>query len=103
MPKYRNIKTEVDGFIFDSKKEASRYKHLKRLRDANEIFDLQLQPRYDFALNGHKICFYKADFRYVDLRTGETIVEDVKGVLTPMYRLKKKLMKAFYDIEVVEI
>jgi len=100
MSKYKAVKTIVDGIKFDSKKEALRYGDLKTLVRAGEIKDLELQPRFNFALNGVKICFYKADFKYTE--NGETIINDVKGFKTPMYNLKKKLMKAFYNIDILE-
>ncbi len=104
--KYGAVKTEVDGIKFDSKAEAKRYMELKLLEKAGEISGLQLQPRYDFSLNGVKIGFYKADFYYIDGDGVEVpykeVVEDVKGMKTPVYRLKKKLMKAMHGIDILE-
>jgi len=98
--KYRNKKTEVDGILFDSRKEALRYKELRLLEKAGEIRGLTLQKRYDFEISGIKLGFYKADFVYNE--GSRAVVEDVKGVKTPVYRLKKKLMKAIYDIDILE-
>lgn len=98
--KYRAIKTVVDGIKFDSKAEARRYSVLKILEKAGEISSLELQPKYDLVINGTKVGFYKADFRYV--RDGELIVEDVKGMKTPIYNLKKKMIKAIYGIDILE-
>ena len=98
--KYRNKKTKVDGIVFDSQKEASRYLDLKMLEVLGEIENLELQPKYEFVLNGQKICTYRADFRYIE---GEKIVvEDVKGFKTSMYNLKARMMKAFHGITVKE-
>ena len=103
MNKYNAVKTEVDGTWFDSKAEARRYQDLKLLEGAGEIRALILQPRFDFALNGVKMGFYKADFQYQDrAKNWETVVEDKKGMKTPVYNLKKKMLKAFYGIEVFE-
>jgi hypothetical protein len=99
--KYRNKKTEIDGIMFDSKKEASRYLTLKLLEQLGEITNLELQPKYEFKLNNTKICTYRADFRYKD-KGGEVIVEDVKGYKTSMYRLKARLMLAFHGITIKE-
>ncbi len=52
--------------------------------------------------NQQRIGFYKADFRYEVTATGERVIEDVKGVRTAVYRLKKKLVKALYGIEIIE-
>lgn len=94
--KYRAIKTKVDGISFDSKKEARRYKELKILEKADEIKSLELQPRFllqeKFKYNGKTIrkIEYIADFRYIDEK-GNTIVEDVKGMKTEVYKIKKKI------------
>ena len=92
----------IDGHRFASKREGYRYGELKLLLEANEIEALELQPSFPIEINGTVICKYVADFRYVDRRTGEHIVEDVKGVRTPLYKLKRKMMMAFWDIEVLE-
>tara|TARA_R110002020_G_C16263217_1_gene770632 strand:- start:1208 stop:1519 length:312 start_codon:yes stop_codon:yes gene_type:complete len=98
--KYRAVKTVVDGIKFDSKAEARRYSNLKILEGVGDISDLELQPRYDLVINGIKVGFYKADFRYI--QDGDTIVEDVKGMKTPIYNLKKKMIKAIYGIDILE-
>lgn len=102
MTKYRAVKTEVDGIIFASKKEANRYCELKLLERAGEISNLKLQPEYLIIVNGQEVCKYKADFSYRDEKTVTQVVEDTKGFKTPVYRLKKKLMKACYGIEIFE-
>lgn len=104
-PKYGNRKVEVDGILFDSQKEGVRYWQLKQLRQHGEIRDLECHPVFRFELNGVRIGRYTADFRYVDATTGETIVEDVKSdaTKTTAYRLRKRLMKAFHDIDVKEV
>jgi hypothetical protein len=101
MSKYRNIKTEVDGIVFDSKAEAKRYAELRLLEKANEISDLRLQPKFNCKIHGQKICTYRADFDYYV--GGQWVVEDVKGFRTPLYRLKKKLVEALYGIEIREV
>ena len=98
--KYGNIKTEIDGIIFHSKGEANRYLELKRLMRGNVISSLQLQPKFTIAINGYKICDYIADFSYIE--NGESIVEDFKGHRTDVYKLKKKLVKALYGVDIRE-
>lgn len=98
--KYSAIKTEVDGIKFDSKAEARRYQNLRLLEKAGEISELSLQPRYDLVVNGKKCGFYKADFKYIE--NGKEVVEDVKGITTTVYKLKKKLVKAIYGIDIYE-
>lgn len=99
--KYRNVKTVVDGLKFDSKAEAVRYSELQFLVEAKVIKALELQVRFPLNIGGVKVCTYVADFKYV--RHGAVIVEDVKGMKTAVYNLKKKLMKAIYGIEIQEI
>ena len=111
-PKYRNLKTErmVDGrrIVFDSRKEAQRYDQLKAMLQRGEIENLRLQQ--DFTLieaytsaSGERVraMRYRADFTY--RRDGKDIVEDVKGMKTKEYRMKKKLMMERYGIEVREV
>lgn len=100
--KYRAIPTTVDGIRFASKAEARRYSELQILKAAGEISELTLQPRYRIEVQGRKICDYVADFGYFNA-LGRYIVEDVKGVLTPVYKLKKKLVKACWGIDIEEV
>ncbi len=105
-PKYRNIKTVVDGITFDSIKESRRYGELKLLERSGRITGLQVQPSFRIVVNDCLICTYKADFCYTTETPhaeGLLVVEDVKGFKTPVYRLKKKLMLAVHGIIVVEI
>ena len=100
MSKYNAVKSVVDGIKFDSKKEARRYSQLKLMEKSGAISNLSMQPRFDLIVNGEKCGFYKADFKYIE--NGKEVIEDVKGVLTPVYRLKKKLVKAIYNIDIFE-
>ena len=104
--KYGNTKTEVDGIVFDSKAEANRYKELRALEIVGVIKGLERQKTYKLCKgrwhNGKPFSIsYRADFVYT--LDGEVIVEDVKGYRTEAYRLKKKLMKAVYGIEITEV
>lgn len=111
--KYKNDKVEYSGIKFDSKKQARRYQDLKLLERAGEIKELEIEPSFPIEVNGVKVCIYKADFGYREQiynKSGmklywDRIVEDVKSepTKTPVYRLKKKLMKAIYNIEVREV
>lgn len=103
--KYGNEKTVVDGIPFDSLAEARRYCELKHMRDAGMISDLELQPAFPLIVNGVKVAQYRADFSYVDV-DGQRRVEDVKSPATaknPVYRLKSKMVKAQYGIDVEEV
>ncbi|HJJ07616.1 MAG TPA: DUF1064 domain-containing protein [Clostridiaceae bacterium] len=104
MNKYRNKKVIVDEKEFDSKREGNRYKELKLLERAGEIKDLELQPRFllqdSFKKNGRTFrkIEYVADFKYIE--NGKTIVEDVKGMQTDVFKLKHKIFEKVYpDLE----
>lgn len=100
--KYNNIPTFVDGMRFESKAEAARYGQLQLLAKAGEIKDLRRQVRYPFVVNGLKIGTYVSDFDYTT-KEGSKVVEDVKGVRTAMFRLKARLMKACWGVDVQEV
>lgn len=123
MEKYHNKKIKVDGIIFDSKKEAVRYKELKMLEKAGIIHDVQRQVKYvlipaQYEHTGEiytkgkekgkpkkgklieRECAYYADFVYTE--NGETVVEDTKGVKTHEYIIKRKLMLYVHNIKIKE-
>jgi hypothetical protein len=104
MSKYRNKKIIVDNITFASYAEFGRYRYLKMLEKIGEIKNLTLQPKFDFTLPNvkKKLFTYIADFEYTDKNNNHTI-EDVKGFKTPLYRLKKKLIEAQYNIKITEI
>ena len=110
MSKFGNRKTTVDGITFDSAKEANRWAELKLLERAGKITELQRQPGYTLipkqVRNGKMIerpVIYKADFSYHDEETGTDVVEDVKGLRTKEYIIKRKLMLWEYGIMVKEV
>lgn len=98
--KYRAIPTYVGDIRFDSKAEARRWEQLLLLEKAGHIRALERQVPYACEVNGKLICTYIADFRYQE--GTQTIVEDKKAVRTPVYRLKRKLVKALYGITILE-
>src|SRR5512133_1834187 len=100
--KYNAKKTEIDGYVFSSRREANRYSELKLLEAAREIKDLELQPKYPCVVNGELVCTYIADFRY-KTASGHEVVEDAKGVKTAVYRIKNKLVRALYGVVIVEV
>lgn len=105
--KYNNTKTMVDGIKFDSKREATRYSELKLLERAGMITDLVLQHEFElipkYEINGRKVrgIKYIADFQYTE--NGKTVIEDAKGMLTDVYKIKKKLFESKYGIEIREV
>lgn len=104
--KHRNVPTELDGVMYDSGKEANRAAELRIFVIGKQIADLRTQVPFELIVNGQHVCTYVADFTYVDLTTGDMVVEDVKSEHTKklqVYRIKKKLMKACLGIEIVEV
>ena len=109
MSKYRAKKTEVEGIVFDSKKEAARYQELKLFERAGVISDLQRQVKFVLIpvqrINGKVVereCSYVADFVYLD-EAGKKVVEDTKGVKTKDYIIKRKLMLYVHGIRIKEV
>lgn len=99
--KYHAEKTIIGDTVYDSKKEAKRGIELEYLQRIGQIKDLQKQVRFilqeDYVNNeGQKIrpISYIADYVYE--QDGKKIVEDVKGVRTDVYLLKKKMFMFKY-------
>ena len=108
--KYHSHKFCEDGYIFDSRKEANHFKDLQVLEKVGAITDLQRQVKYELiptqkekGKKTERACVYYADFVYK--KNGKTIVEDVKSpaTKTPVYVIKRKLMREKYGIEIQEV
>ena len=107
VPKYGNKKSvAADGTEFDSRAEHRRWVHLCHLQAAGLISGLRRQVDYELvksvkfhdASRAKPAIRYVADFVYVE--KGVEVIEDVKGVLTPEFKLKRHLMKAMLGLEV---
>lgn len=113
--KYNAQKTPVDGIVFASKKEAKRYQELEQMRVAGEITELVLQPVFPIMVNGKPLKIrsagfpngravkYVGDFQYFDHRTKQKVVEDTKGLDTPVARLKRAIVEHTYGITIAMI
>lgn len=109
--KYGAKATTVDNIRFASQKEARRYQELKLLEKAGAIDSLRLQPAFRLCTwhgdHSEAPCVgsYVADFAYRQrVPTGwRSVVEDVKGFKTPLYRWKKKHVEAQYGITIQEV
>ena len=115
--------TAPDGQKFDSVKEYHRWGCLRLLERAGKIKDLKRQVKYELiptqreestevykagpqkglpkpgAIIEHP-CTYVADFTYIE--DGKLVVEDVKGMKTDAYKIKKKLMLWVHGIQIRE-
>ena len=104
--KYRNTKTTVAGVTFDSKREAARHAELLLLQRAGHITDLRLQVPFELvkgvkfagAARARPALRYVADFVYTE--RDKQVIEDVKGVETTEFKIKRHLMLALLGLEV---
>lgn len=119
MSKYHAKKTVVDGIVFDSLKEARRYGILKAQEQAGEIHGLKRQVEFILipeqreentigprgGVRKGKLIERKVSYiaDYVYMRNHELIVEDVKGMRTPEYIIKRKLMHHIHGIKITEV
>lgn len=101
--KFKNVITEWNGRRYHSKLEASRAQELERMRDDGEIFDLDYQPKFVFKVHGVPLAYpsgraitYTADFEYRVRKGGMKTIEDTKGALTGLFRIKWALAKAHF-------
>lgn len=122
MSKYHSKKITHDGITYDSKKEAKRHAELFLLERGGVITELDRQVKFILLpahyetyerygksgkrlTDGHRCVeravFYVADFTYK--KDGELIVEDVKGIRTKEYILKRKMMLYFHGIKIREV
>jgi hypothetical protein len=104
--KYRNVKTTVNGILFDSKMEADYYLYLLEQKD---IANLELQPKFllmpAFKKLGRTIrkTEYIADF-LITYSDGSRLAIDVKGMTTQAFKIKEKLFHFNHpDLELVLI
>jgi len=105
--KYNAQGEHINGHWFASGAEGKRYLQLIAMEEQGKISRLELQPTYQIMIKGKHIANYRADFRYAVLSdTGGIsyiIVEDVKGMITDVYTMKKKLVEAIYELQINEI
>ena len=95
--KYKAKRTDVDGFKFDSKKEAAYYVALKaRVQSGEVVFFLRQVP---FHLPGN--VKYVCDFLEFHA-DGTCHFTDVKGMRTQAYIRNKKQVESIYPVEIEE-
>ncbi len=105
--KFYNKSVDFQGEHFDSKKEFDRYGVLRLLQRGGQIANLRRQVKFVLIpakkgeYRNERECAYIADFVY-ETPDGKLVVEDVKGMRTKEYIVKRKLMLAKYDISIKE-
>lgn len=106
MSKYRNTPTTFAGLKFDSKREAARWGELCILERVGRISGLRRQVAYELApsvkFEGAKraqpALRLIVDFEYTE--DGQKICEDVKGVVTTAFTIKRHLMLSQHGVQV---
>lgn len=100
----------ADGIRHPSVGQARRWEFLLKAQQYGLIANLRREVPFDLVVNGVKVCRYVADHVF-DLagdmarevagkRTGVQVVEDYKGTITDVARIKMALYKAVYGDEV---
>lgn len=116
--KYHNRKCTITlpengkTITFDSEKEARHFENLRLRLHYNDIRDLKLQVNFTLqegftTAEGERVrpIVYRADFVYQEPSpTGwRTVVEDVKGVRTKEYSMKRKMMLEKFGVDIREV
>lgn len=117
--KYGAQKKQYNGMTFDSARELRRWQELELMQRGGMIADLQRQVKFvlipaqrepdTIGKRGgvhkgkliEKEVAYYADFVYTE--NGAQVVEDAKGMRTPEYVIKRKLMLYMHGIRVREV
>ena len=117
----KKIKDPATGYVFDSKREFTRWCELRIMERAGRIYGLRRQVKYELIPTQREVgtelykagpqkglpkpgaviekpCFYVADFVYYE--NGQLVVEDCKGYVTEAFKLKKKLMLWVHGIRI---
>lgn len=108
MSKYGAKKITIDGITFDSKAEGAYYQHLLKLKKTGVVEDFEMQKvftlldRFAHPQTGRivRAVTYRADFEvyYAD---GRVEVVDIKGFMTPEFRIKAKMFMFRYQVPLV--
>lgn len=103
--KYGAKRMVVDGITFPSQKEGNRYIELKFWQMAGEISDLTVQPEFELQAKftdqtgkKHQPIIYKSDFSYLEKGDSLYTIEEVKGMKTPVFKIKWKLVLKQYGL-----
>lgn len=108
--KFNAVRCQFDGETYDSTKELKFHQQLKnQMRAVDKTFkvtSIERQVRFDIAIAGKNIGFYKLDFK-VTYADGKSRYFDIKGLKTgsayQLFKLKKKIVQAIYGIVIEEV
>jgi hypothetical protein len=109
--KYGNKRVQCDGHWFDSIKEKDYYLELQLRKNAGDVKDFKLQPKYyyivfygaiDSTVSFSKMYWYQGDFEIV-YPDGRIEVVDVKskGTITREFKRKKMIVNKLYNIDIL--
>jgi hypothetical protein len=93
-----------NGTTYHSKAEMNYRNRLDMLTKAkgnDKVIKIEEQVVFPIVVQDIKICKYLLDFRVTYPNRVEHI--DVKGFITPEFRLKKKLVEALYPIQIIQV
>jgi hypothetical protein len=95
----------VDGIKFDSTIESEFYEYLVYELGLKNNKDFILQMKYllikPFEFNGKTV---KGTLYFSDFTLKNNVIIDIKGrIVTPLFRLKNKMMKRKYDKEILMV
>lgn len=98
--KYNARRTEYNGRVYSSTKEANYAAELDLLLRAKEIQSWVPQYRLKLVVNGVTIATYICDFLVID-KDGKKLLIEIKGMETDVFKLKWKLVQALYGTEFI--
>lgn len=99
-------KRTLNGYTFDSDIEYKFYVYLLSQQENGVVKDIKLQPKFvlqeKYEKYGKKILpiYYIADFQ-VEYTNGDIVIFDVKGMVTPEFKLKRKIFDYKYPDKVL--
>jgi hypothetical protein len=94
--KFGNQKSEHNGILYHSKKEAGYAAELDLRLKSGDVANWERQVRVSLDVNGYHICDYYVDF-LVYYPDGTKEYVEVKGFETDLWRMKWKLFEALYS------
>ena len=106
--KHRNVPTNYNGHHYDSKAEANYARGLDFKQLGGLVTSWEPHVKFELRVNDVLIGTYELDFR-VHYADGHVEHIDVKGqrstssVPYKLFLLKKRLMKAIFGIDVLEV
>lgn len=100
--KYNNHRIQTVHGWFDSKGELQRWLFLLDAERLGTIKNLRRQVEYPIEINGVLVCTYVADYVYDIVRPYpvDEVVEDFKGFVTDVFKLKAKLFPIIYGFKI---